>query len=75
MKGLGDLPENVLSEDVAGKATGLAPARTAEIGELTSIYRRARYEDRREPVASGDAARAEQLEKEIRKDTIYKTTE
>jgi hypothetical protein len=75
MKGLGDLPKNVLSEDVAGKAAGLAPARIAEIGELTSIYRRARYEDRREPVASGDAARAEQLEKEIRKDTIYKTTE
>ena len=75
MKGLGDLPENVLSEDIARKAVGLAPARTAEIGELTSIYRRARYEDRRDPVASGDAARAELLEKEIRKDTIYKTTE
>ncbi len=75
LKRLGDLPENALSEDAARIAAGLAPARTDEIRELTSIYRRARYEDRRDPVAAGDAARAELLEKELRKDIVYKTTE
>ena len=61
----GGIPENCLSTDVADAAITLFPAKKEEILELSMIYRRARYEDRENPVTADDAVRADMLEKSI----------
>ena len=61
----GGIPENCLSTDVADAAISLFPAKKEEILELSMIYRRARYEDRENPVTADDAVRADMLEKSI----------
>ncbi|MBQ9421525.1 MAG: DUF4129 domain-containing protein [Lachnospiraceae bacterium] len=56
---------NGASEDVMAAGELAYPDHSAEIRELTELYRRARYEDRQHPVTAKDAARAEELERRI----------